>query len=1123
MPNNLRSVERGQRPRQKVTAAVPISLYRRYAGLRPAMLPDYNRLFGLLGYDSGLPVRQRHRIYLPISSLSTSGGRSIKDHMDKPGPLVQEFIQDFDVHGLRLMTGEIDVYMPLNNRLLSGLGIRNRFVQLGRLISALIARLTKLRALEIPGRPDWPVDRLKAVYNEFITDGRRTAGRLKDGYVVISRHPYDIVGMSFDRGWTSCMNAATGGYNQTLLEDIRHGTIVCYHLKAAPTGPIPDPITRPVARALIKPVRLVRTLDGQSGPEVGKPIAFISERTYGADSRPFRQAVNRIVEVLNEEKQAGVYKLSESLYNDGTNRDTIVIGIKDRQTFRQLVQTVPDYKEATINPLPLDLFTQLLTDVLEPIDPLFDSTTNRFLDSEYQSDKKRYPKSVIETLRQLTVICTTGLKTSIMDVDPILRRLVDRALEILVQFRADPTVGSAFDRLVRSALPSDQWLNRFLAEDLYPIIVKRMPDLVVRQRIEQIFEQNPERMLQIASKSEHPVIDNWIGQNAIRLKDLFNDFGFFHSKSSKMSDETLIKCLLMPPPISITIDPPDRVDSIVNEVINHPSFITYQRMIDLVQKGLENGTSAEVSTAIRWYEDSNAAVSRLGTTAPYQILQHFPFNRSHLNLMTLMTDQQLQDIVRLQLRLLTEFKPLHDKGVRFVGVNEYKPDKPLASFLNIYDSWTYAVRLLIVQTLLKLGYDVMEGGRSAGPVAQSLYNFLNPIDSGSLRRLPLEFLTHPLARIRVDTPASILYTFRNRRDRELLVKLLPKEPKLLETIDPRSLHELLVAATADTRSPDLQEARQTVTEALKSRFIRNRPPYPDDFAAPYLKLHGKYLRRLNQLTDQTVESTVSELQAAYKPLLINWALETLDQLPSEYSHSHRHPFNAIAEEIDYPMRHPHSLPRLIRALVRVDPRRHLTLNPIVAEALGPVVKEYGPQLWVDLKNPGPYEPLHEAYMAWQCLGSPLNEAAALTLFRLHVLTRETELSRALLEVPMVENSKFIEAEALVSQSYSPGPKYWIGILGTLLLKLQNKLPFPAPKAYLPVIILRLTERLDRLGLHLLEGGGAAVGTAETAFRLCDRIFKLPLVEQYKNPMTPSWRVSPTHLQQLLLDEQDNAQ
>ena len=54
--------------------------------------------------------------------------------------------------------------------------------------------------------------------------------------VVISRNPYDIVGMSTDRRWTSCMKLPNddpsiypgGAYHQHLIHDIELGTLVAY-------------------------------------------------------------------------------------------------------------------------------------------------------------------------------------------------------------------------------------------------------------------------------------------------------------------------------------------------------------------------------------------------------------------------------------------------------------------------------------------------------------------------------------------------------------------------------------------------------------------------------------------------------------------------------------------------------------------------------------------------------------------------------------------------------------------------------------------------------------------------------------------------------------------------------
>lgn len=84
--------------------------------------------------------------------------------------------------------------------------------------------------------------------------------------IVISNHPYDIAGMSTDRGWTSCMdldpdekvelNRTERGVRKTdyIPIEIKGGVIVAYLIKSSDTN-----INKPLGRVSIKPYQSPRT------------------------------------------------------------------------------------------------------------------------------------------------------------------------------------------------------------------------------------------------------------------------------------------------------------------------------------------------------------------------------------------------------------------------------------------------------------------------------------------------------------------------------------------------------------------------------------------------------------------------------------------------------------------------------------------------------------------------------------------------------------------------------------------------------------------------------------------------------------------------------------------------
>jgi hypothetical protein len=65
--------------------------------------------------------------------------------------------------------------------------------------------------------------------------------------LVISRHPYDVAGMSTDRNWTSCMNIEGGGMNHCLPTEIKYSTIIAYLIDSEDRN-----INKPLGRINLK-------------------------------------------------------------------------------------------------------------------------------------------------------------------------------------------------------------------------------------------------------------------------------------------------------------------------------------------------------------------------------------------------------------------------------------------------------------------------------------------------------------------------------------------------------------------------------------------------------------------------------------------------------------------------------------------------------------------------------------------------------------------------------------------------------------------------------------------------------------------------------------------------------
>jgi hypothetical protein len=207
----------------------------------------------------------KYRIYIPL-------GEKVKDV--KPNSEVESFVKSQGY--------EIEDY-------LTGIASKDngkRKVRIGKL-------LTK--------EPD-----LKKLFDN---DSSRNSSQ-SEYIVVISRHPYDIAGMSTDRGWTSCMNLVKQKYTANHSEefvplDIKEGTLVAYLIKNTDKN-----IESPSARVLIKPFI---NLDGS------EDIAFgVEDKVYGTAPEEFQQTVVDWADNINKKKKLnGIFELNQKVYNNG--------------------------------------------------------------------------------------------------------------------------------------------------------------------------------------------------------------------------------------------------------------------------------------------------------------------------------------------------------------------------------------------------------------------------------------------------------------------------------------------------------------------------------------------------------------------------------------------------------------------------------------------------------------------------------------------------------------------------------------------------------------------------------------------------------------------------------------
>jgi len=160
--------------------------------------------------------------------------------------------------------------------------------------------------------------------DSFRDDPIRTAKNKNSFKVVISRHPYDIAGMSTDRSWRSCMNLGfdpieyytdnefpddEGSNSEYVSEDIKAGTIVAYLISSDDVhanGKVA--IRRPLSRILMKPF---------VSDEDPNNVAYSIGKIYGANSKPFTGFISKwLTKTVNTDTTDKGYIRNVNLYND---------------------------------------------------------------------------------------------------------------------------------------------------------------------------------------------------------------------------------------------------------------------------------------------------------------------------------------------------------------------------------------------------------------------------------------------------------------------------------------------------------------------------------------------------------------------------------------------------------------------------------------------------------------------------------------------------------------------------------------------------------------------------------------------------------------------------------------
>ena len=142
------------------------------------------------------------------------------------------------------------------------------------------------------------------LFKEFNTS--RSGSKKDNLMIVISRHPYDIVGASTDRGWESCLNLDGGSNKHYLHKEIDNGTLVAYVINGNDKN-----IEKPVCRRFIKQWINVKDKDDV--------IIYPEKKVYGTEVPGFRDAVLGWIKTF--QKLKGIYQFNKESYLDNPNKD----------------------------------------------------------------------------------------------------------------------------------------------------------------------------------------------------------------------------------------------------------------------------------------------------------------------------------------------------------------------------------------------------------------------------------------------------------------------------------------------------------------------------------------------------------------------------------------------------------------------------------------------------------------------------------------------------------------------------------------------------------------------------------------------------------------------------------
>lgn len=133
--------------------------------------------------------------------------------------------------------------------------------------------------------------------------------------IVISRHPYDLIGQSYDREWNSCKNLIDGANKHYIPTEINKGCLIAYLIKNENTTKSKDILKNPISRYLIVPYV------NEGNPN--DTFLYVSDSVYGRYVEGFKENVQKWLDNF-QIIPTGIYCLNTKHIYQDSNPKTIV-------------------------------------------------------------------------------------------------------------------------------------------------------------------------------------------------------------------------------------------------------------------------------------------------------------------------------------------------------------------------------------------------------------------------------------------------------------------------------------------------------------------------------------------------------------------------------------------------------------------------------------------------------------------------------------------------------------------------------------------------------------------------------------------------------------------------------